>query len=101
MNDPSTGPIPREKFAELVNLTAGKAREEIQKYDPFWGLQSGGKIEFEVVVTGRMEGRAYIKASSQKEADALADDLSDSDIDWDYGDGDFDILSVEPHKPGR
>lgn len=102
MDDPITGPIPREKFKEIASCPgAGKAREAIQQYDPLWGRQPGEKLEWKVRVerTGADRGTAYVKAAPQKEADDLADNLSSCEVDWDYADDDFDIISVEPCKP--
>ena len=97
-NDPSTGPIPREEFKELARAPAGEARKRIRDYDPLWGVREGEKIEWEVICDGQMRGRVIIKASSQEEADELADNLSDAEIDWECATGDFDVISVEPYK---
>lgn len=101
--DPVTGPLTREQIRELAQAPFGTARAEIQKHDPFWGLTEGEKIEFEVICKGRIEGRAYIKATSQEEADGLAYDLTEAEIDWDFGGAsdDFNINSIKPRKRGR
>lgn len=97
-HDPVTGPISREAFRELVQAPAGQARKKIQEYDPFWGREEGAKIDYEVTVSGMIQGTALVKASSQDEADKLADDLNDADIDWGGGSDDFTVLSVAPYK---
>ncbi len=99
--DPVTGPLTREQIRELAEAPFGTARAEIQKYDPLWGKAEGDKIEFEIVCQGTLEGRAYVKAASQEEADNLADDLNGAEIDWDVARDDFTVISVEPYKRGR
>ncbi len=98
--DPVTGPLTREELAALVAAPYGEATKAIRKHDPFWGLEAGAKIEWKVRCRSNADGVAYIKAASQKEADALADDLTESDVDWGYDD-DFEVLSVEPHIERR
>lgn len=98
VKDPSIGPIPRSKFREIAALPYGRAAKEIRKYDPMWGLAQGEKIEFRVECRGTMTGVAYVKASSQEEAEKAADELTGIEVDWDYDDG-IDIISVEPKKP--
>lgn len=95
--DAVTGVLTRDEFRELVDAPFGKARKEIQKRDPFWGRSEGDKIEFEVRVSSWCEGRAFVKAASQEEADKLADDLSNAEIDWEYDSDDYVVLSVEPY----
>lgn len=96
--DPSTGPVPREKFAEIVNAPYGQAAKLIRKYDPMWGREEGEKIKWRVECSGTMTGTAYVEASSEEEAMELADKLSASDVDWDGGRENIEIESVEP-KP--
>lgn len=97
MRDPVSGPMPKQRLRELADLPFGAARKAIQQYDPIWGLQPGEKIEFEVRVSGHMQGTAIVKAADQKEADALADKLNSGDVDWDDWQSDLEILSVEPY----
>ena len=99
--DPSTGLLTRSEFAEAVAAPAGKAKEMIRQVDPLWGREPGEKFEWLVKVrrSGMDRGRAFVMAASQEEADDLADELDESDIDWDYfGDG-FEVESVEPKPP--
>lgn len=94
-----TGPFTTDEFKALAELPAGEAAKRIREFDPFWGRGGGEKIEWKVEVSGMMHGTAYVTASSQEEADKLADELTCTDIEW--GDGysdDFTILSVEPSK---
>jgi hypothetical protein len=95
--DPVTGPMPREKFRELVALPAGKAREAIQEYDPLWGRRPGEKIEWRIRVerSGRDTGTAFVKAATEKEAEALAENLTSDAIDWDFEDDSFEITEVQ------
>jgi hypothetical protein len=97
-SDPSTGPIPKDKFMELVDAPFGEARKVIQKHDPQWGRAEGEKFRWvcEVQRTAGDGGKAYVMAASQEEADDLADDLSESDIHWDSWADDFEIISVRP-----
>ena len=94
--DPISGPIPLLQFRELIDLPFGRAAAVIQRYDPEWGRRPGEKFEWKVEVRRADQGVAYIKAASQEEADRLADDLVESDIDWDNDGDDFTIVSVEP-----
>lgn len=100
--DSITGPLPREKLKELIAAPHGQARKIIQKYDPEWGRTPGEKFEWKIIVrrSGADQGTAYIKAASKEEADKLADDLTEAEVDWDYDSIDFEILSVEPNKCG-
>jgi hypothetical protein len=101
MADPVTGPLSRERFNELVAAPYGEAAKAIRKFDPFWGRKPGEKIQYEVTARGVMTGRAIVMAATQKEADALADDLTDAAFDWMDYDNDIEIISVEPSRSGR
>ena len=37
MSDPVSGPLSRQRLKELADLPYGKAKGEIQLYDPLWG----------------------------------------------------------------
>ena len=96
-HDPVTGPLTRERLRELAAMPFGAAIKEIRKIDPYYGLKDGEKIEFEVTVTGRLQGRAWVKASSKEEAEKLADKLNEGDCDWGgYSCDDFEIIDVQP-----
>lgn len=96
--DPVTGPMDRSAFAKLVDLPFGKAALEIRKFDPMWGLAPGAKIDWRVECRGHLTGIAHVKASSKEEAEKLACDLTDGEVDWDICPDDFEILSVEPDR---
>lgn len=96
--DPVTGPLSREELRKLANAPFGTAIKEIRKFDPMYGRAPGEKIEWKVICKSNMEGRAYVKAASKKEAEALADKLGCNDVDWGTYSDDFEILSIEPHK---
>ena len=96
--DPVTGPIARDAFAKLVDLPFGKAALEIRKFDPMWGLPPGTTIDWRVECKGNLTGVAYVKAASRKEAENLANDLSDAEVDWDICPDDFEIISIEPDR---
>lgn len=97
--DPITGPIPRDVFAQIVNAPHGEAKRMIRKYDPLFGVQDGEKVKWKVTVErqGADQGYAIIEASSKEEADDLADELQEHEIDWDYDSGDLEVISVEPY----
>ncbi len=98
--DPSTGPVPRDKFRELINAPCGEAVKIIRQYDPLWGIPAGKKIMWRVDCRRtRIDGLAYVEASSEKEAQNLADDLAGCEVDWDTDEDDFEILSVKPDLP--
>lgn len=99
--DPSTGPIPRAEFAEIVNAPFGKAREAIRKYDPLWGRATGETIKWRVKFTREVTevGYATVEASSEKEAEEIAAHVKTSTIAWepdDCFDEDGEVESVEP-----
>ena len=94
-HDPVTGPLSRQEFAELVTVPYGEATKRIRKHDPFY---QNGKGKFRVKASGRMTGTAYVEASSQEEADKLADDLTDADFDWQDNGSGWDIIAVELDK---
>lgn len=95
MNDPVTGPIPRETFAKLVAAPHGEAARTIRQYDPLWGKAPGEKVRWKVECTAKQFGTAYVEASSQEEADKLADELDSGEVDWCYDDDGLTIISVE------
>jgi len=99
--DPSTGPVPREKFAALIHAPFGQAAKEIRKYDPLFGRAPGEKIKWTVRVEsmGRRDGTAEVEAASEKEAEKLAEDLSSDDVEWDWDEDDFRITSIKPATP--
>jgi hypothetical protein len=98
-NDPVTGPLTREQFAELVEMPFGEASKAIRKHDPLWGLKEGEKIDYEVVVSARVQGRAIVKASSLKEAEELAEEIGEHDCEWGgYGCDDLEVFDVRPAK---
>ncbi len=102
MTHPSFGPVPPDKFAELVTAPYGKATAEIRKYDPLWGIPAGEKIQWRVDCERnyKTRGIAFVEASSEKEAAKKAENLCGGDVDWDYDDfDDFDILSIKPEPP--
>ena len=94
-HDPITGPLSRSQFADLVAAPHGEATKIIRKHDPFYKREPGEKVRWRVVASGRMCGTTYVEASDQKEADKLADDLTDASFDWQDGGGGWDIVTVE------
>jgi hypothetical protein len=99
--DPVTGPIPRDKFASIVALPFGQAAKEIQKYDPEWGRGAGEKIRWRVDVERESNaGVAYVMAENLEQAEKLAEELTEHDIDWDTRD-EFSIEKIEAAKPGE
>jgi hypothetical protein len=93
----SFGPMTPEAFADAVNAPYGTAKRLIQRIDPLWGRAEGEKFEWKVTADCMTRGVAYVTASSQEEADKLADQLSFNDFEWGDGFSDnFDILWVQP-----
>lgn len=101
MNDPATGPIPRDKFAEIIAAPFGEAAKLIRKFDPLWGRVPGEIIKWRVVVEREVTetGVAYVKAATKEEAMKLADNLPDTEFSWEPTGGfgpDYTALAVEP-----
>lgn len=96
--DPSTGPVPREEFATLIDAPYGEAAKKIRKYDPLFGIPPGTKIKWTVrcETMGRRDGTAEVEAASEKEAAALAENLTYDEVEWDFDEDDFRILSIKP-----
>lgn len=97
----SFGPIPREKFAEIINAPHGKAAELIRTYDPLWGRDNGDGVERKWKVKLSREiteiGFATVMAVTEEGAKILADALDEHDIDWQHEYSDHGIVeSVEP-----
>jgi hypothetical protein len=86
--DPVTGPIPRDKFAEIVNAPYGAATKAIRQYDPLYGRKEGEKFKWAVRFTREVEeeGWGYVEAESAEEAEELGRKLKESDLTWDVGD---------------
>lgn len=103
MNDPSTGPISRETLQELVAAPFGEATKIIRQYDPQWGRADGEKFKWRVQVerSGADTGVAYIEAANKEEANKLADELTECDVEWNYDSDSIDIVSVEPDQPRK
>lgn len=85
-----TGPIPREEFKALVEAPHGQALKAIQKYDPLYGRFStdGEPRKWRVKLTKEVQavGFVTVEAVTKEEAEALAHEVSDHKIDWDYDD---------------
>jgi len=83
----------------LVSAPFGEAEKTIRKYDPLWGRKEGEIIKWRVKFTRTVyeTGYATVEAENEKEAEALADDIPDSKISWDYGgEGEIDSIEVTP-----
>lgn len=98
-NDPVSGPIPRDKFVEMVNLPYGEACKAIRKYDPMFGRQPGENIKWRVKYSRTLyeEGYATIEATSEDEAEKIAADLPDYNISWSCDDS--DMAQIEDVRP--
>ena len=98
--DPISGPIPREKFVELINAPFGEATKVIRKYDPLYGREDGEVIRWNVKFARKAyeTGYATVEASSKEEAEKIASEMSGSKIDWepDYDDELGEIIDIEP-----
>jgi hypothetical protein len=99
-HDPITGPMPREKLAELIAAPHGEAQDIIRQYDPFWGLAPGAKIDFEVELCAEVTGYAVVQAASLEEAKKLAEGLSADEVEFDRHDlGRWTVDHVQAVKP--
>jgi hypothetical protein len=96
--DPSTGPVPREVFAKLGEAPFGAAVKIIRRYDPLYGRVEGKKIKWTVLceTNGRRAGTAEVEATSEKAAEKAAENLSYDDVEWDWDEDDFTIISIKP-----
>ncbi|MCK1445396.1 hypothetical protein IVB43_23715 [Bradyrhizobium sp. 48] len=98
--DPVTGPVPREKFSELVEAPHGQAVRMIRRYDPYYGRKEGEPFKWAVRFTREIEeeGYGYVEAATEEEAEELGRQLKEKDLTWDvsdrYGHAVFD--GVEP-----
>lgn len=95
--DPSTGPISREKFKELIDAPFGAAAKEIRKFDPLFGRAEGKTVKWRVTVQrdSQDQGIIYVDASSEEEALTIAEEANDSDVDWDYDNSGFTAIRAE------
>lgn len=94
------GPLSDDEIAALSVCPFGEAKKIIRKHDPLYGLEPGQKIKWAVKLTRTVEeeGYATVEAASKEQAEKLANNLKDTDIDWHancWGD-DGDIQSIEP-----
>lgn len=100
--DPVTGPLSRDELSELVKAPFGEAVKVIREYDPQYGRAPGEKYRWKIVARCEMEGTAYVMAADEKEANKLADDITDGAFDWDAPwSSDLEIVSVEPDKKSK
>jgi hypothetical protein len=86
MSQSPTGPISQEQMQALAESPAfGVATAELRKHDPFWGRADGEKIRWRVTIYSKalMKATAFVEASSEDEANKLADAIEDSSLDWD------------------
>lgn len=99
--DPTFGPLSREKLFDLAAAPFGEALKEIRKHDPLYGLQVGETIKWRVraVRQARETGFAYVDADTAENAQRLAEALTEDKFCWECDDADdFDIESVEPKR---
>lgn len=98
-NDPVTGPISREEWAELVNAPAGALD---QKMKALAHAPEPQKSIWTVEVTGTLTARTTIKVSAEtkEQAESIARErLSDLEQDdWDYVDDYPDIGRASAKK---
>ncbi len=101
-HDPSTGPMPREQFLALAAAPHGAATKAIRKYDPFWGLAPGAKIDWLVTYSKEVNGYATVRAASQQEAETLGKSVPTEDIEYDLSEACGDrgcFIGVEVERP--
>jgi len=95
------GPLTKEQFQEAVDAPYGRAGDILRKGDPLWGrgFPDGEvkrwKVTYHQQVT--MAATKYVEAASEKEAEAIADTISDDTLTFDrFVDADSsEIISVE------
>src|SRR5690606_16108210 len=97
----ATGPIPADKFRELVDAPFGAAARAIRQYDPLWGRSEGEKIRWSVRLSMDcpMVASVTIEAETADEAENLAYAMSPHSFEWEpeegYRVGNFIVMSVE------
>lgn len=95
----ATGPIPADKFRELIDAPYGAAAAAIRQYDPMWGRKEGETIKWRVTLSRQATETAsvIVEAETADEAEGMVDDIPDSKMNWevDHFGGDYDIDSVE------
>lgn len=95
----ATGPIPADKFRELIDLPYGAAAAAIRQYDPLWGRKEGEKIKWRVTLSRQITETAdvIVEAETAEEAEGLVADIPDSKLNWgsDYFGSEYDFESVE------
>lgn len=86
--DASTGPIPRDVFARLIDAPHGEALNTIRKYDPLFRRQNGELLKWKVTYFRTIldTGTAIIEAADEKQAWIIADKISTKEISWSMGD---------------
>lgn|SRR5690348_13390221 len=100
--DRVTGPLSRKEFEECVRAPYGEAVKVIRRYDPQYGRAPGEKFPWKVKCRCEMYGEAIVMAADEKEANKLADELTDAAVDWMYGhESELEVTSVEPDKIPR
>jgi len=97
------GPLKAEDIQAMRDAPAGEAVKIIRKYDPAWGY--GGEnqkflIKFErvLVETTYEKAEVEIAASSKEQAEKLAEEHKEDDLDWStegYGDEEYQDFGFE------
>ena len=97
----ATGPMPADKFRELIDAPFGAAAKAIRQYDPLWGRSEGEKIRWSVRLSMDcpMVAAVTVEAETADEAENLAYEMSPHSIEWEPADGysgdEFIVMNVE------
>lgn len=94
------GPLSPEEWQEAIDAPYGHAAVILRRHDPAWGFSDPDKApkKWKVKFTRETEFTAYttVVATTEAEAQKLADEIDDGDLDWDYGDeGPAFVASIE------
>lgn len=102
MSVSSTGPMTSEQLKALADAPHGHALKEIRKFDPLYGRLSGeGElIKWRVKLTKEVQavGFVTVEAATKEDAEALAEEVDDHKVEWDFDDDGCGFW-VEEAKP--
>jgi hypothetical protein len=94
------GPLTVERLKELADAPMGRATKALREHDPMWNRQPGDKIRWKVTFREwvLMEGYKYVEAETEEEAQKLADEIKEDQIDCDefIKATDFEQFKLEP-----
>lgn len=94
------GPLSPEEWQAAIDAPFGGAAKILRAHDPAWGFSDPDKAprKWKVKFTRETEFRAYttVVATTEVEAQKLADEIDPDKLDWDYDDEGFAfVASIE------